>query len=105
MSESEKSSFPNLRNEFMQKSLLGASVFAGLSVASTSHAKVENSKKSLEPEVTNEVDISVVGSGSTGTTAAIQAGRAGAKTLLMERNSQLGGTTQPSKTHLYPIGY
>ena len=35
----------------------------------------------------------MVGSGSAGTTAAIQAGRAGAKTLLMERNSQLGGTT------------
>ena len=83
----------NPRREFMQKTLLGASAFAGLSVASTSHAKVENPQKSLEPEVTNEVDILVVGSGSAGTTAAIQAGRAGAKTLLMERNSQLGGTT------------
>ena len=93
---SEKEILPeseNPRREFMQKSLLGASAFAGLSVASTSHAKVENSKKSLEPEVTNKVDILVVGSGSAGTTAAIQAGRAGAKTLLMERNSQLGGTT------------
>ncbi|NBQ02675.1 MAG: FAD-dependent oxidoreductase [Opitutae bacterium] len=77
----------------MQKSLLGASAFAGLSVASTAHAKVESPQKSLEPEVTNEVDVLVVGSGSAGTTAAIQAGRAGAKTLLMERNSQLGGTT------------
>ncbi len=83
----------NPRREFMQKTLLGASAFAGLSVASTSHAKVENPQKSLEPEVTNKVDILVVGSGSAGTTAAIQAGRAGAKTLLMERNSQLGGTT------------
>ena len=83
----------NPRREFMQKTLFGASAFAGLSVASTSHAKVENPQKSLEPEVTNEVDILVVGSGSAGTTAAIQAGRAGAKTLLMERNSQLGGTT------------
>ena len=83
----------NPRREFMQKSLLGASAFAGLSVATTSHAKVDNPQKSLEPEVINEVDILVVGSGSAGTTAAIQAGRAGAKTLLMERNSQLGGTT------------
>ena len=39
------------------------------------------------------MDILVVGSGSAGTTAAIQAGRAGAKTLLIERNFQLGGTT------------
>ena len=93
---SEKEILPeseNPRREFMQKSLLGASAFAGLSVATTSHAKVENPQKSLEPEVINEVDILVVGSGSAGTTAAIQAGRAGAKTLLMERNSQLGGTT------------
>jgi hypothetical protein len=94
MSQKEIPSEPeNPRREFMQKSLLGASAFAGLSVTSTTHAKVENSQKSLEPEVTNEVDILVVGSGSAGTTAAIQAGRAGAKTLLMERNSQLGGTT------------
>ena len=93
---SEKEILPeseNPRREFMQKSLLGASAFAGLSVATTSHAKVDNPQKSLEPEVVNEVDILVVGSGSAGTTAAIQAGRAGAKTLLMERNSQLGGTT------------
>jgi len=93
---SEKEILPeseNPRREFMQKSLLGASAFAGLSVANTSHAKVDNPQKSLEPEVVNEVDILVVGSGSAGTTAAIQAGRAGAKTLLMERNSQLGGTT------------
>ena len=83
----------NPRREFMQKSLLGASTFAGLSVATTSHAKIENPQRSLEPEVINEIDILVVGSGSAGTTAAIQAGRAGAKTLLMERNAQLGGTT------------
>ena len=84
MSQKEIPSEPeNPRREFMQKSLLGASAFAGLSVTSTTHAKVDNSQKSLEPEVTNEVDILVVGSGSAGTTAAIQAGRAGAKTLLM----------------------
>ena len=83
----------NPRREFMLKSLLGAPAFGGLSVASTSHAKVENSQKSLEPEVTNEVYLLVVGSGSAGTTAAIQSGRVGAKTLLIERNSQVGGTT------------
>ncbi|MEO2004427.1 MAG: FAD-dependent oxidoreductase, partial [Candidatus Poribacteria bacterium] len=35
----------------------------------------------------------VVGGGTAGTIAAIQAGRAGAKTLLVERHSQLGGMT------------
>ena len=85
--------YENSRRNFIQKSLIGASTFAGLTVASTSHASVEAQKDDFEPEVTNEVDILVVGSGSAGTTAAIQAGRAGAKTLLVERNSQLGGTT------------
>jgi hypothetical protein len=44
-----------------------------------------------ESEITHEVDVLVVGGGTAGTIAAIQAGRAGAKTLLVERGSQLGG--------------
>jgi len=40
-----------------------------------------------------ETDILVVGGGTAGTIAAIQAGRAGAATLLIESGSQLGGTT------------
>jgi hypothetical protein len=46
-----------------------------------------------KPEVTNDVDVLVVGGGTAGHVAAIQAGRAGAKTLLVERGAQLGGTT------------
>ncbi len=38
------------------------------------------------------VDVLVVGGGTAGTIAAIQAARAGATTLILERNSQLGGT-------------
>ncbi|TCS88330.1 FAD dependent oxidoreductase [Anseongella ginsenosidimutans] len=38
-------------------------------------------------------DIVVVGGGTAGTIAAIQAGRAGRKTVLIESGSQLGGTT------------
>ena len=45
-----------------------------------------------QPEVTNEVDVLVVGGGTAGHVAAIQAGRAGAKTLIVERNSQLAVT-------------
>lgn len=38
-------------------------------------------------------DILVIGGGTAGTVAAIQAGRAGSKTVLVEFGSQLGGTT------------
>jgi hypothetical protein len=80
------------RREFIQKSLLGTAS-AGLVVASTAHAAVENKENDFEPEIIDEIDVLVVGSGSAGITAALQAGRAGAKTLLVERSFQLGGTT------------
>jgi hypothetical protein len=41
----------------------------------------------------NKIDVLVVGGGTAGTIAAIQAARMGAKTLLIERGAQLGGTT------------
>lgn len=40
----------------------------------------------------SQADVMVVGGGTAGTIAAIQAARTGAKTLLIERGSQLGGT-------------
>jgi len=40
-----------------------------------------------------ETDVLVIGGGTAGTIAAIQAGRLGAKTILVEAGSQLGGTT------------
>ena len=42
--------------------------------------------------LTTEADVLVVGGGTAGTIAAIQAARAGAKTLIVERGPQLGGT-------------
>ena len=83
----------NHRRGFLQKSLLGASSFAGLNIASSTHVSAESVSQADEPEITNEVDVLVVGGGSAGTIAAIQSGRAGAKTMLVERNLQLGGTT------------
>ena len=48
----------------------------------------------LPPTVLREeCRVLVVGGGTAGTIAAIQSGRAGARTLLLERNGQLGGTT------------
>jgi len=46
-----------------------------------------------ELSITSKIDVLVVGGGTAGTIAAIQAARAGAKTLLVERGTQLGGTT------------
>lgn len=43
--------------------------------------------------VTTDADVLVIGGGTAGTIAAIQAARAGASTVLVERGTQLGGTT------------
>ena len=80
------------RRKFLQFSA------AGIATASTTHvalgAAAENKAQTTSTDggIQNSVDVLVVGGGTAGTIAAIQAGRAGAQTLLMERNSQLGGT-------------
>lgn len=79
----------NNRRKFLQLSV------AGMAIASTSNVTVAADLPNLskEKEIISKVDVLVVGGGSSGSIAAIQSGRAGAKTLLLERNSQLGGTT------------
>ena len=42
--------------------------------------------------ITTETDVLVIGGGTAGTIAAIQAARAGARTVVVEQGSQLGGT-------------
>lgn len=76
------------RRHFLQSSLIGA----GAVIAATSETSIAEEASDKNPELTQEVDVLVVGGGTAGTVAAIQAGRLGAKTLLLERNSQLGGT-------------
>ena len=46
-----------------------------------------------DPELQSHYDVLVVGGGPAGVIAATQAARAGARTLLVERSSMLGGTT------------
>lgn len=81
------------RRNVLKSGVLGT-MGAGLAIASTTSVAIaETEAASKDPEVTNEVDVLVVGGGTAGHVAAIQAARAGASVLVVERNSQLGGTT------------
>ncbi len=84
---------PNSNHDQDRRNFLVGSAAAGLAIASTSHTTAESVLGATDPNETNDVDVLVVGGGTAGHVAAIQAGRAGAKTLIVERNSQLGGTT------------
>ena len=65
-----------------------------LGIAAPSLSKAERLVAPYETKSQRiSTDILVVGGGTAGTIAAIQAGRAGASTLLIESGSQLGGTT------------
>jgi hypothetical protein len=83
------SSTPN-RRDFLHFTAMS------LAIASTSHISVAQTPgdqaEAEKTDITNEVDVLVIGGGSAGVIAAIQSGRAGADTLLLERNGQLGGT-------------
>lgn len=78
------------RRNFLQSSLYG-SAGLGLGIGSTSEVHAAPLTDAVEFEITHDVDVLVIGGGTAGTIAAIQAGRAGAKTLLVERGTQLGG--------------
>ena len=79
------------RRSFIQQSLIGTAGL-GLGIATTTSVQAAQVDGLLDAESTQDVDVLVVGGGTAGTVAAIQAGRGGAKTLLVERGSQLGGT-------------
>lgn len=65
-----------------------------LGMAAPSLSKTDAWVQAYEVDKKNiKTDILVIGGGTAGTIAAIQAGRAGSKTVLLEFGSQLGGTT------------
>jgi len=82
------------RRQFMQYAGAGVALVAS-SKASLGGESTHQPQPAGESggDVTTQVDVLVVGGGTAGTIAAIQAARAGAKTLLVERGTQLGGTT------------
>ncbi|MCM8529817.1 MAG: FAD-dependent oxidoreductase [Lentisphaeraceae bacterium] len=79
----------NSRRNFLKLSASTMAVAGTSSVSLGASPKSKNSSKAQD--VKSDVDVLVVGGGTAGTIAAIQAGRSGAKTLLVERHSQLGG--------------
>lgn len=64
-----------------------------MAIASTTDVVAEPVAGEKDVDVIHEVEVLVIGGGTAGNIAAIQAGRAGVKTLLVERGAQLGGTT------------
>ena len=80
------------RRQFIKKQVAGTAILAASGLVHKASAENLPSPDPENPDVL-DVDVLVVGGGSAGHVAAIQAGRMGAKTVLLERNSQLGGTT------------
>jgi len=79
------------RRNFIKSKVAGTAILAASGLVCKATAK--NPPAVNKDTSILDVDILVVGGGSAGHVAAIQAGRLGAKTVLLERNSQLGGTT------------
>jgi len=77
----------------MQYSVAGMALAASAAGISQANIMPQTGPVPTKGSVTTRCDVLVVGGGTAGTIAAIQAGRIGAKTLIVERNSQLGGTT------------
>jgi len=82
------------RRKFLRGSAAAIAI-AGTTEAGLTAGRPDTAPAAPAPQdvIDSEVDVLVVGGGTAGTIAAIQAARAGAKTLVLERNGQLGGTT------------
>ena len=77
-----------------RRSVLKSLGAISLGVAAPTLSKGEKlAKPYTVKKQTLKTDVLVIGGGTAGVIAAIQAGRAGAKTIVIENGSQLGGTT------------
>jgi len=82
------------RRKFIQYSAAGFALTASAgSVMAAEHITMKQTTGKVRLSITSETEVLVVGGGTAGAIAVLQAARAGANTLLMERGAQLGGTT------------
>ena len=82
------------RREFMQYASVGFAISASSGVAlGANSTPLPQPASKTDGGITTQTDVLVVGGGTAGTIAAIQSARAGARTLIIERGTQLGGTT------------
>lgn len=81
------------RRFFQHSATAGAAWAAAAAAVGHEEAQPQAVPPSTSPAIEMDADVLVVGGGTAGTVAAIQAARAGATTVLVERGSLLGGTT------------
>jgi len=81
------------RRNFLKSHLIATSILASTGLVQRTDASEVNAKID-QKKSTVQVDVMVIGGGSAGHVAAIQAARMGASTILLERNSQLGAQRQ-----------
>lgn len=88
-----------------RRAFLGRSAVAGLALTTgATTAVAASSKSSAAPAFDETYDIIIVGSGVSGSMAALVAAQKGAKTLLIEKLNRLGGTSRYSGLDFACVG-
>ncbi len=84
---------PTARRDFLVQSVAGTAIAASSAVVlGADPTPRPHGAAGGDGAIATDADVLVVGGGTAGVIAALQAARAGAKTALVERGSQLGGT-------------
>jgi len=80
------------RRKFIRYSAASVALTAASNLARGAGSTAQNQPARKTEDIVTTADVLVVGGGTAGVIAAIQSARAGAKTVLIERGAQLGGT-------------